>query len=77
MTLVVGSNPTGMPSRRLAAVDGRGDDAITLPGADGSTATVQPVRLRAPFAAFPDVVQYQIAYDGRTMTARLVVQAGN
>jgi putative adenylate-forming enzyme len=76
VTLAAGPNPTGMPFRRLTTVDGRSDDAITLPASDGTTVTVHPVRLRAPFAAFPDVVQYQIAYDGLSLTVRLVLRAG-
>jgi phenylacetate-coenzyme A ligase PaaK-like adenylate-forming protein len=66
-----------MPFRRLAAVDGRSDDAITLPATDGTTVTVHPVWLRAPFGAFPDVVQYQIAYDGKALTVRLVLRGGS
>jgi phenylacetate-coenzyme A ligase PaaK-like adenylate-forming protein len=75
--LAVGTNPTGMPFRRLAAVDGRSDDVITLPATDGTTVTVHPLRLRAPFGAFPDVIQYQIAYDGKTLTVRLVLRGGS
>jgi phenylacetate-coenzyme A ligase PaaK-like adenylate-forming protein len=74
VALTAGPNPTGMPFRRLATVDGRSDDAITLPAPDGTTVTVHPLRLRAPFGAFPDVVQYQVAYDGQTLTARLVLR---
>lgn len=77
VTLADGSCPAGMPFRRLAAVDGRSDDEITLPAAGGgSTVTVHPLRLRAPFSAFPDVVQYQIAYDGQAFTVRLVLRPG-
>ncbi len=74
VVLAAGANPTGMPFRRLATVDGRSDDAITLPASDGTSVTVHPLRLRAPFGAFPDVVQYQVAYDGRALTARLVLR---
>lgn len=77
VTLAAGTNPTGMPFRRLAAVDGRSDDAITLPATDGTTVTVHPLRLRAPFGAFPDVIQYQIAYDGKTLTVRLMLRGGS
>jgi phenylacetate-coenzyme A ligase PaaK-like adenylate-forming protein len=77
VTLAADPDPTGMPFRRLAAVDGRSDDAIALPAADGTTVTVHPLRLRAPFGAFPDVIQYQIGYDGRTLTVRLVLRDGS
>ena len=77
VVLAGGANPTGMPFRRLSSVDGRSDDAITLPASDGTTVTVHPMRLRAPFAAFPDVVQYQIAYDGQALNVSLVLRAGS
>jgi phenylacetate-coenzyme A ligase PaaK-like adenylate-forming protein len=77
VTVAAGVNPAGMPFRRLTAVDGRSDDAVTLPAADGTTVTVHPVRLRAPLRAFPDVVQYQIVYDGQVLTVRLVLRAGS
>jgi phenylacetate-coenzyme A ligase PaaK-like adenylate-forming protein len=77
VTLAAEPNPTGMPFRRLTTVDGRSDDAITLPAPDGTAVTVHPLRLRAPFDTFPDVVQYQIAYDGRALTVRLVLRSGS
>ena len=77
VVLAAGPNPTGMPFRRITTVDGRSDDAITLTASDGRTVTVHPLRLRTPFGAFPDVVQYQIAYDGQALTARLVLRAGS
>ena len=66
-----------MPFRRLASVDGRSDDAITLPATDGTTVTVHPLRLRAPFSAFPDIIQYQIGYDGTALTVCLVLRGGS
>ncbi|HEY3956905.1 MAG TPA: hypothetical protein VGM53_26335 [Streptosporangiaceae bacterium] len=65
VTLAACADPTGMPFRRITSVAGRSDDAITLPAPDGTTVTVHPLRLHTPFGAFPDVVQYQIAYDGQ------------
>jgi phenylacetate-coenzyme A ligase PaaK-like adenylate-forming protein len=77
VTVAGGPDPAGMPFRRLASVDGRSDDAITLPATDGTTVTVHPLRLRAPFGAFPDVIQYQIGYDGTALTVRLVLRGGS
>jgi hypothetical protein len=48
--------------RRIAAVDGRSDDVITLPAAGGRVA-VLPFRLRAPFSELPEVRQYQVGHD--------------
>jgi phenylacetate-coenzyme A ligase PaaK-like adenylate-forming protein len=46
VTLADGPDPTGMPFRRLLAIDGRSNDVITLPAADGTTATVHPRAIR-------------------------------
>jgi len=77
VTLAAGPDPAGMPFRRLVSVDGRSDDAITLPAPDGTSRTVHPLRLRAPLGAFPDVIQYQIGYDGKALTVRLVLRGGS
>lgn len=77
VVLAGGPDPSGMPFRRIASVDGRSDDAIALPAPDGTTVVVPPLRLRAPFTAFPDVVQYQLAYDGETLAVRLVPRPGS
>lgn len=55
--------PCGRTLRRLAAVDGRADDVLALPGADGRPITVHPIHLRSPLAASPAVAEYQIIHD--------------
>lgn len=76
VTLAEGPNPTGRPFRRLSAISGRSADTITLPASAGGTVAVHPIRLRAPFAASPEVVQYQITYDGGGLTVHVVLRAG-
>lgn len=76
VTLAAGPNPTGRPFRRLSAISGRSADTITLPASAGGTVAVHPIRLRAPFAASPEVVQYQITYDGCGLAVRVVLRAG-
>jgi phenylacetate-coenzyme A ligase PaaK-like adenylate-forming protein len=44
--LAGGPNPLGLPYARIAAIDGRSDDIITLPAPRGLVA-VYPFRLRA------------------------------
>jgi phenylacetate-coenzyme A ligase PaaK-like adenylate-forming protein len=63
VTLAGGPNPLGLPYARIAAVDGRSDDVLTLPGAGGRPVTVYPFRLRAPFAELLEVRQYQVVHD--------------
>lgn len=73
VTLADGPSPAGFPFRRLTAVEGRSDDIITMPADSGGTVAVHPLRLRAPFATFREVVQYQITHDGE-LTARVVLR---
>jgi len=75
-TLADGPNPTGMPFRRLAAVDGRSDDVVHLPGCLGGTVAVPPHQLRAPVAAVPGLRQYQIRDDGTGLAVALVLRDG-
>jgi phenylacetate-coenzyme A ligase PaaK-like adenylate-forming protein len=75
VTLAAGPNPAGLPFRRLAAVEGRSDDIVTLPAQGGGAVAVHPLRLRAPFAALPDVVQYQVAHDDSGLSVHIVARA--
>lgn len=74
VTLASGADQAGWPFRRIASVDGRSDDVLTLPAPAGATVTVHAMQLRAPFAAFPDVVQYQIVHDHAGITVSLVLR---
>jgi phenylacetate-CoA ligase len=67
-------NPTGRPFRRIVRVEGRSDDILRLPAPGGRTVAVHPLRLRAPFTAFPDVQIYQIVHDGAGLHVRLVLR---
>ena len=64
VTLAGGPNPLGLPYARIAAVDGRSDDVITLPAAGGGgRVAVLPFRLQAPFSELLEVRQYQVVLD--------------
>jgi phenylacetate-coenzyme A ligase PaaK-like adenylate-forming protein len=69
-TLAGGPNPLGLPYARIAAVDGRSDDVVTLPAARGGQVAVHPFRLRAPFSELLEVRQYQVVHE----PARLLVK---
>lgn len=75
VTLSAGPDPAGLPFRRLAAIEGRSDDTITLPAERGGTVAVHPMRLRAPFTACRDVVQYQITHADGRLAVRIVARA--
>jgi phenylacetate-CoA ligase len=74
VTLAGGPNPLGLPYARLAAVDGRSDDVLSLPGAGGGTVAVYPFRLRAPFAELLEVRQYQVVHDPEGLHVAVVLR---
>ena len=68
-------DPSGLPYRRIARIDGRSDDILHLPAREGSEVAVHPYRLRAPFAALPAVRQYQIVHNQQGLQVRIVLHA--
>jgi len=76
VTLAERPNPTGMPFRRLTALEGRNDDIVHLPTCLGGTLAVPPHQLRAAIAATPGLRQYQIRYDRLGLTVAVVLQDG-
>lgn len=64
----------GRTFRRIVSLEGRSDDILVLDARGGGTVPVHPLTVRSPFAADEDVRQYQIIYDGRRLTIRLVPQ---
>jgi phenylacetate-coenzyme A ligase PaaK-like adenylate-forming protein len=74
VTLAGGPNPLGLPYARLAAVDGRSDDVLSLPRAGGGTVAVHPFRLRAPFADLLEVRHYQVAHDPAGLHVAVVLR---
>jgi putative adenylate-forming enzyme len=60
VTFAAGPNPTGRPYQRIERIEGRSDDILRLPAANGGEVPVHPFRLRAPFGRLPEVRQYQI-----------------
>jgi phenylacetate-CoA ligase len=74
VTLAAGPNPLGLPYARLAGVDGRSDDVITLPAAGGGEVAVHPFRLRAPFSELLEVRQYQVVHDPAGLHVAVVLR---
>jgi phenylacetate-CoA ligase len=74
VTLAGGPNPLGLPYARIAAVDGRSDDVITLPAAGGGEVAVHPFRLQAPFSKLLEVRQYQIVHDADGLHVAVVLR---
>ncbi|MFZ5790826.1 MAG: phenylacetate--CoA ligase family protein [Pseudomonadota bacterium] len=61
VTLADGTCPCGRPHRRLASIDGRREDVLSLPARGGGVTTVQGVRFRAALFRMPVVRQFRVA----------------
>jgi phenylacetate-CoA ligase len=72
-----GPNPAGRPWARLTRVEGRLADTLELPARGGGTVLVHPVRIGEPFAASPDVRQFQVLHDEDGLTVRVVLRDGS
>jgi len=74
VTLSDRPDASGLPFRRIAAVDGRSDDILRFPGNRGGEVAVHPYRLREPFANLGEVRQYQIVQHDRGLEVRIVLR---
>lgn len=74
VTLAGGPNPLGLPYARIAAVDGRSDDVVTLPAAGGGRVAVHPFRLRAPFSELLEVRQYQVVHEPAGLLVKVALR---
>ncbi len=73
VVLADGPDPSGLPYRQIARIDGRSDDILRLPARAGGQVDVHPYRLRAPFACLSEVRQYQILHDDHGLHVRVVL----
>ena len=69
-----GPNPAGRPWGRLTRVEGRAADTIELPAHGGGRVSIHPVRIGEPFAAVPDVRQFQVLHDHFGIEVRVVLR---
>jgi phenylacetate-coenzyme A ligase PaaK-like adenylate-forming protein len=67
--------PCGRPLRVIAALEGRSDDILRLPGASGGTVAVHPHALRSPLARFGEVAQCRVVHDEDGVHVELVLRA--
>jgi phenylacetate-coenzyme A ligase PaaK-like adenylate-forming protein len=67
--------PCGRPLRVIAALEGRSDDILHLPGAAGRTVAVHPHALRSPLARFGEVAQCRVVHDEDGLHVELVLRA--
>lgn len=67
--------PCGRPFRVIAALEGRSDDVLHLPGAAGGTVPVHPHAVRSLLARFAEVAQYRVVHDWDGVHVELVLRA--
>lgn len=70
------ASAAGPGPSRLAAVDGRADDVLDLPGASGGRVLVHPAAIRLAVAKAANVSRYQVVHDGAGLAVSLVLDAG-
>ena len=64
----------GRSLRLIAEVEGRSDDVLRLPGADGRVVPVHPLALRSPLAGLAEVRQYRIVHDANGLDVEVVLR---
>src|SRR5215207_5560538 len=74
VTLAGGPNPLGLPYARIAAVDGRSDDVVTLPAPGGGRVAVHPFRLRTPFSELLEVRQDQVVHEPAGLLVKVALR---
>jgi len=65
--------PCGRPFPLLAAVDGRSDDLLKLPGRRGGIVTVHPLAIRSPLAKVRGLREYRVVLDRDGFTIEAVL----
>jgi phenylacetate-coenzyme A ligase PaaK-like adenylate-forming protein len=72
--LMDGPCPCGRSHRRLAAIEGRREDVLSLRARHGGQVDLHPVRLAGSLLRLPSVRQYQVAMQRGTLCVRVVLR---
>jgi phenylacetate-coenzyme A ligase PaaK-like adenylate-forming protein len=75
-SIILAAESSAAPYSVIERVDGRSDDILRVAGVDGGEVALHPYLLREPFAALPEVRQYQIVLDCERLSARVVLGRG-
>jgi phenylacetate-CoA ligase len=76
VTIAEGPCPCGRPHLRLASVQGRREDVLSLPARNGGQVSVHALQLRAPLLRMPAVRQFQVSPRSAGLLVRLVLHEG-
>jgi phenylacetate-coenzyme A ligase PaaK-like adenylate-forming protein len=68
--------PCGRTTPLISVAEGRREDLLTLPGPDGKDVFIHQLHFRNRIASIPGIKEYQVVYDGRTITIRAVLRSG-
>jgi phenylacetate-coenzyme A ligase PaaK-like adenylate-forming protein len=74
--LDAGPCPCGRSFARLTAVEGRADDVLRLPAANGATVAVHPIAIRSPLSGVPELRRYKVVHDHDGLHVRLELRSG-
>jgi phenylacetate-CoA ligase len=69
-----GPCPCGRPHLRLASLQGRREDVLTLPGRNGGRVSVHALQLQAPLLRIPAIRQYQVSPQPGSLLVRVVLR---
>lgn len=67
----------GRPGRRIVALRGRQEDALTLAGAGGAPVRVHPNLFEEPIEERPEVARYQVVHRPEAIAVSVVARAGD
>jgi phenylacetate-coenzyme A ligase PaaK-like adenylate-forming protein len=73
-TVAEGPCRCGRPHLRLASLQGRREDVVSLPGRDGRRVSVHALQLQAPLHRMPGVRQFQVCPRPAGLLVRLVLE---
>ena len=74
VTVAEGACPCGRPHLRLASVQGRREDVLSLPARDGRHVSIHALQLRTPLLRLPEVRQFQVSPRPTGLLVRVVLR---
>ena len=74
VTVADGPCPCGRPHLRLASVQGRREDVLSLPARNGRQVSIHALQLRAPLLRMPEVRQFQVSPRPPGLLVRVVLR---